>query len=143
MITTEEQGDFFGRPFVIIAEAKANFFGQPLLITAEEQCDFFGQLFWMHPIEDDNHLDRLFLWTIPCHQNYFLGNHLDRLVLKMAITWIDYFFGRSLAIGIISLATIWIAFSGHFAFDWDFVFCLNKLLFSFDLSMYKRFYCFK
>ena len=143
---------FFGRPFFITAEEKANFFGRPLLITTEEQGDFFGRPFWMHPIKDDDHLDRLFLWTILCHQNYFLGNHLDRLLLKMAITWINYFFGRSLSIGIISLATIWIAFSGHFSFDWDFAFvwisnflvltypCIKGFIALNDFILARRFY---
>ena len=52
--------------------SKLIFFRRPFFITAKEQGDLFGRPLWMPSIEDDDHLDQLFLWTIPCHQNLFL-----------------------------------------------------------------------
>ena len=46
-ITVEEQANFFGRPFFIIAKERGDFFGQPSFITIEERGDFFGRPFFI------------------------------------------------------------------------------------------------
>ena len=59
-------------------------------ITTKKQGDLFGQPFWMPSTEDDDHLDWLFPWTIPFHQNYsciknFILIVLDDLILAQRI----------------------------------------------------------
>ena len=58
--------------FLSLLKSKVTSLEDHFFITAEEQGDLFGRPLWMPSIEDDDHLDQLFLWMIPCHQNLFL-----------------------------------------------------------------------